>query len=48
MELFSEIKNRYFQLMFRIINECAEGKSKSEVLRIIDEGEFGQKVIGKF
>ncbi|ADU73442.1 putative DNA-binding transcriptional regulator YafY [Acetivibrio thermocellus AD2] len=47
MELFSEIKNRYFQLMFRIINECAEGKSKSEVLRIIDEGEFGQKVIGK-
>ncbi|HQA58891.1 MAG TPA: WYL domain-containing protein [Acetivibrio sp.] len=47
MELFSEIKNRYFQLMFRVINECAGGKTKSEVMKIIDEGEFEQKVIGK-
>ena len=47
MELFSEIKNRYFQLMFRIINECAIGKTKSEIMKIIDEGEFEQKVIGK-
>ncbi|RXE58601.1 WYL domain-containing protein [Acetivibrio mesophilus] len=47
MELFSEIKNRYFQLMFRIINECAGGKTKNEIMRIIDEGEFEQKVIGK-
>jgi len=44
MELFSEIKNRYFQLMFRIINECAEGKSKSEVLRIIDEGNLDRRL----
>lgn len=47
MELFSEVKNRYFQLVFRIINECAGGKAKSEMLRIVDEGEFEQKVIGK-
>ncbi|HEY9061566.1 MAG TPA: WYL domain-containing protein [Pseudobacteroides sp.] len=47
MELFSEVKNRYFQLVLRIINECAEGKAKSEILKIIDEGEFEQKVIGK-
>ncbi len=47
MELFSEVKNRYFQLIFRIINECADGKAKSEILRIVDEGEFEQKVIGK-
>lgn len=47
MELFSEVKNRYFQLVFRIINECAGGKAKSEILRIVDEGEFEQKVIGK-
>ncbi|HOQ38168.1 MAG TPA: WYL domain-containing protein [Acetivibrio sp.] len=47
MELFSEIKNRYFQLMFRIINECAGGKTKNEIMKIIDEGEFEQKVIGK-
>ncbi len=47
MELFSEVKNRYFQLVFRIINECAGGKIKSDIVRIIDEGEFEQKVIGK-
>ena len=47
MELFNEVKNRYFQLVFRIINECADGKAKGEILRLIDEGEFEQKVIGK-
>lgn len=47
MELFNEVKNRYFQLVFRIINECAGGKAKNELLRIVDEGEFEQKVIGK-
>lgn len=47
MELFDEVKNRYFQLIFRIVNECAEGKAKKDILRIIDEGEFEQKVIGK-
>jgi len=47
MELFHEVKNRYFQLVFRMINECAVGKEKREILRFIDEGEFEQKVIGK-
>jgi hypothetical protein len=47
MELFSEVKNRYFQLVFRIINECADGTAKRDILKIIDEGEFEQKVIGK-
>lgn len=47
MELFNEVKNRYFQLVFRIVNECAEGKARSEILRLVDEGEFEQKVIGK-
>jgi hypothetical protein len=47
MELFNEVKNRYFQLVFRIINECADGKAKGEILKLIDEGEFEQKVIGK-
>jgi hypothetical protein len=47
MELFNEVKNRYFQLVFRIINECADGKAKSDILKLIDEGEFEQKVIGK-
>lgn len=47
MEVFDEVKNRYFQLVFRVINECAGGKAKSDILRMIDEGEFEQKVIGK-
>ncbi|TYQ15545.1 UNVERIFIED_CONTAM: WYL domain-containing protein [Acetivibrio alkalicellulosi] len=47
MELFNEVKNRYFQLVFKIINECANGKAKDEILKIIDDGEFEQKVIGK-
>lgn len=47
MELFNEVKNRYFQMVFRIINECADGKAKKDILKIIDEGEFEQKVIGK-
>jgi hypothetical protein len=47
MELFNEVKNRYFRLIFTIINECANGKAKTDILRIIDEGEFEQKVIGK-
>ncbi|WP_027627632.1 WYL domain-containing protein [Ruminiclostridium cellobioparum] len=47
MELFNEVKNRYFQLVFRVINECTDGKAKSDIVRIIDEGEFEQKVIGK-
>ncbi|MDF2989158.1 MAG: hypothetical protein K0R50_4668 [Eubacterium sp.] len=47
MELFNEVKNRYFQLVYRIINECAEGMVRGDLLRLIDEGEFEQKVIGK-
>jgi predicted DNA-binding transcriptional regulator YafY len=47
MELFDEVKNRYFQIIFRIVNECANGKAKKDILKIIDEGEFEQKVIGK-
>jgi hypothetical protein len=47
MELFDEVKNRYFQLVLRVVNESAEGKAASEIIKIIDEGEFKQRVIGK-
>ncbi len=47
MELFNEVKNRYFQLVFRVINECADGKAKADLIRIVDDGEFEQKLIGK-
>jgi len=44
MELFSEIKNRYFQLMFRIINECAEGKSKVRSLELLMKGNLDRRL----
>ena len=47
MELFDEVRNRYFQLVFKVINECAGGKAESEILKIIAEGEFEQRVIGR-
>jgi len=47
MELFNEVKNRYFHLVFRIINECADGRTKTDLVRIVHEGEFEQKLIGK-
>lgn len=47
MELFNEVKNRYFKLVFRVMSECANGKANSEILKIINDGEFEQKVIGK-
>ena len=47
MELFSEVKNRYFQLVFKIINECKDGKEVTELLKILDTGEYEQKLIDK-
>lgn len=47
MELFNEVKNRYFQLVFKIINECADGKVRNDLIKIVDHGEFEQKLIGK-
>ncbi|OPX43975.1 hypothetical protein CLHUN_22180 [Ruminiclostridium hungatei] len=47
MELFNEVKNRYFQLVFRIINECADGRTKTDLVKIVHDGEFEQKLIGK-
>ncbi|MDQ2085174.1 WYL domain-containing protein [Herbivorax sp. ANBcel31] len=47
MELFNEVKNKYFQLVLKIVNECADGKGQRDILKLIDDGEFEQKVIGK-
>ena len=47
MELFNEVKNKYFQLVLKIVNECADGKGQRDILKLIDHGEFEQKVIGK-
>jgi RNA-splicing ligase RtcB len=47
MELFDEVKNRYFHIVFRVLNECKDGLSKKDIIKIIDEEEFQEKVIGK-
>jgi len=47
MDLFNEVYNRYFQLVFNIINECEDGLEKGDILKIIDEGEFEQKALGR-
>lgn len=47
MELFDEVKNRYFHIAFKVLNECAEGLSRKDIIKIVGEEEFHEKVIGK-
>lgn len=47
MELFDEVKNRYFHIVFDVLNACKEGISRKDILKIVDEKEFQEKVIGK-
>lgn len=47
MELFDEVKNRYFHIVFKVLSECAEGLSRKDIIRIVNEEEFQEKVIGK-
>lgn len=47
MELFHEYKNKYFHLVFKILNLAWDGLEKEEILKIIDEEEYEEKVIDK-
>ncbi|MCM1990243.1 WYL domain-containing protein [Oceanirhabdus seepicola] len=47
MELFHECKNRYFRLVFLILSLAKDGLSKEQVIKLIDDGEYDEKVIGK-
>lgn len=47
MDLFDEVKNRYFHIVFRVLNECREGLSEKDIIKIISEEGFQEKVIGK-
>ncbi len=47
MELFHECKNRYFRLVFHILSLAKDGLSKEQVIKLIDDGEYDEKVIGK-
>lgn len=47
MELFEEVKNRYFHIVFTVLNECQSGLSKEDIIKIIDKEDFQEKIIGK-
>lgn len=47
MELFHEYKNRYFNLVFKLLNLAKDGLSEEEILEIIDKEAYDEKVIGK-
>lgn len=47
MELFHEYKNKYFHLVFRILNLAKNGLYKDEIIRLIENEEYDEKVIGK-
>jgi RNA-splicing ligase RtcB/predicted DNA-binding transcriptional regulator YafY len=46
MELFEEVKNRYMHIAFKVLNECEKGLSEMDVIKIVEEEEFEEKVIG--
>lgn len=47
MELFHEYKNKYFHLVFRILNLAKNGLYKDEIIRLIEKEEYDEKIIGK-
>ncbi|WP_297417821.1 WYL domain-containing protein [Clostridium sp.] len=47
MELFHEYKNKYFHLVFRILNLSKNGLYKDEIIRLIEKEEYDEKIIGK-
>lgn len=47
MELFHEYKNKYFHLVFRILNLAQNGLYKDELIRLIEKEEYDEKIIGK-
>lgn len=47
MELFHEYKNKYFHLVFRILNLARNGLYKDEIIRLIEKEEYDEKIIGK-
>ena len=42
MELFHEYKNKYFHLVFRILNLAQNGLYKDEIVRIIEKEEYDE------
>lgn len=46
MELFEEVKNRYMHIVFKVLNECQEGLTEKDIIKIVEEDEFKEKLIG--
>lgn len=46
MELFEEVKNRYMHIVFKVLNECEKGLSEKDIIKIVEEEGFEEKVIG--
>lgn len=47
MELFHEYKNKYFHLVFRVLNLAKNGLYKDEIIKLIENEEYDEKIIGK-
>ena len=47
MELFHEYKNKYFHLVLKILNLCENGLAKDDILKIIEDEEYDEKLISK-
>ena len=47
MELFHEYKNRYFNLVFKLLNLSQRGLSREEIISLIDQEEYDEKLISK-
>lgn len=47
MELFHEYKNRYFNLVFKLLNLSQGGLSREEIISLIDQEEYDEKLISK-
>lgn len=47
MELFNEVKNRYFHLVFQILSLAKNGLTEEEIIKIVDKEEYEEKLIGK-
>lgn len=47
MELFHEYKNKYFHLVLKILNLCENGLGRYDILKIIEDEEYDERLISK-
>jgi hypothetical protein len=47
MELFNEVKNKYFRILIKVLSHAKFGMTRDDIIKIIDEEEYSQKLIDK-